>query len=117
MNGFFDPTSLYGGTQNWYDTDFSRSYISPNVPRGEFEKYLTEQGFGGETRRDQYTRGQYGRTQSGYEAALLTNPLLRYADYLRTLGGFDGLWQGLTPDQRGEQPNRYAGPIRWTARG
>ena len=120
-NPYYQVGNAYGANQDWYNTPLvsnPQGGLSALSPAGEFERYLATTGFDDASRRSTFARGQYGRTQTGYQAAQLANPDLTYRAYLNQhFGGFDPLWQSLTPDQRGEQPNRFGGPIRWTARG
>ncbi len=115
---------LPGGSYGWpgggaYETPFVRDYLSPDVPRGEYETYLTNNNLGGLTRRDDAARGMYDRTQSGYQAAVLQNPMLTYRDYLNThLGAdfFQNALAGMTPNQLGDRPNMWTGRARTVAR-
>ena len=118
-NPFYDSSSSYGSAiGNLYDSPFVKQFVSPITPGAEFEKFLTDQGYGGFDRRSTFGRSQYGRTQSGYKGALLNNPLLSERDYYSGLGSgfFDSIWNALTPSQRGEQPNLFAGRARWIGR-
>ena len=119
-NPFYSSGSAYGNpTGDLYTSPFVRDYLSPVTSGAEFEKFLTDQGYGGFNRQDQFARSQYGRTQTGYKAALLSNPLLSERDYLSGLGGgfFSNIWNALTPSQRGEQPNLWSGRARMIGRG
>lgn len=111
-NPWWRPPNWYGGTnpwtgdsQDWYDTPTVRDDLSETMPYGEFERFLTEQGFGGNSRRDMTARNQYNRSQSGYEAAQLTNPNLSYRDYLNTMEGgwLNEVLASMTPQMRGDQ--------------
>ena len=115
-NPFFNPQSTYGGTVGWDTTPFVKDYLDPQIPQGVYTGFLANQGLGGFDRQSQWARGQYGQTQSGYQAALRQNPALSYNDYLRQQfggsGGFGNIWAGLAPDQRGESPSRWTGNAR-----
>jgi hypothetical protein len=110
-NPFWRPENRYGGSnpttgksQDWYNTPEVRDDPdNPNAPYGEWERFVTEQGFGGTTNRDQWGRSLYNRASSGFDAAQLTNPGLTWRKYLNTLEGgwLDNLYAGLTPQQRG----------------
>ena len=118
MAGFFDPSNTYGGTQDWLNTPLVRDYIEPDIPQGTYTDFLSQNGFGGMDRRNQWARSQYGQTQSGYQAAVTRNPNLSYRDYLSQQfpTGLNEMWAGLTPGQRGEQQGNFFGPtrlIRW----
>ena len=114
-NPFYDSGSLYGGTDNLYTSPFVRDYLSQQTPTGEYERFLTDQGYGGFNRRDLFARSQAGRANAGFQAATLTNPFLTYRDYLNQNlgpGFFDSVWRGLTPSQRGENPSLWSGRSR-----
>lgn len=115
---------LNGGNYGWggsgaYDTPFVKDYLSQETPQGEYETYLTGQGYGGFNRQDQFARGLSSRANAGYQGAILQNPMLTYRDYLnQNLGSnfFTNAWNAATPDQRGESPNRFAGRARTIGR-
>jgi len=112
---WYTPNSGYGGTQDWRSTGLIKDYIDPQIPRGVFQSYLSQNGFGGTSKQDQFAQGQYSNTQTGYQAALRENPTLSYLDYLNQqfgTGGMRNLWLNATPDQRGESPSRWTGPTR-----
>lgn len=106
----------YGGTQDWQKTPFVTQFLDPEIPQGVYTSFLEGNGFGGGlNRRAQWARGQYGQTQSGYQAALRENPTLTYRDYLtKQFGktGMEKMWRTATPNQRGEQTGAWAGPTR-----
>jgi hypothetical protein len=121
-NPFWRPPNWYGGTnpttgqsQNWYDTPLVRDDLSPDMPRGEYERFLTEQGYGGFNRKDEWGRGQYNRADSGYQAAQLTNPNLSFRDYLDTLEGgwLDNAYAGLSAMARGDNTPGQTRRILW----
>jgi hypothetical protein len=119
-NPWYDPGSSYGSSQNWFTTPFSRDYMSPQVPQGEFMAYLSNNGLGGFDRASQFGQSLYGKSQSGWQAAKLNNPELSYRDYLNQYLGGNGIrniWAGMSPDQRGEQPGRYMGHATFRGRG
>lgn len=107
--GGFNP--ITGMPQDWYDTPLS---IGQDLPYGEYERFLTDNGFGGFTNRDQWGRSMYNRASSGYQAAQLSNPDLIFRDYLDTLNGaMDSAWASLTPEQRGIQTPGQTRWVRW----
>lgn len=123
---FWNPSSTYGGkgftgqSQDWYDTDATKYFFDPSPgEKGEFLRYLQGQGAGGFDRRSLFAQSMFGRTSQGFEAAQQSNPGLLYREYLGTLGPsfVDNIWRGLTPEQRGENPARFASPVRWMSRG
>jgi hypothetical protein len=120
-NPFFNNGGYgWGGSgQNAWDTPFVRDYLSPETPGGEYERFLSTQGYGGFDRRSLFARSLSSRANTGFQAAQLNNPLLTYRDYLnQNLGSdfFDNAWNAATPDQRGETPNRFAGRARTIGR-
>ena len=118
-NPFYQSGSAYGNpTGDLYTSPFSRDYLSPVTPGAEFEKFLTDQGYGGFDRQSQFGRSQSGRAQQGYKAAILSNPLLSERDYYNQLGGgfFGNIWNALTPSQRGESPSTFSGRARMIGR-
>jgi hypothetical protein len=123
-----DYNSFTGGTQ--YFTPFVENFVSPQVPRGEFERWLGTQNVGGPAggggqlngfnRQAQFYRSLYGQTQNGYQAALLNNPALSYRNYLQDYfgnGQAADLWNALTPQQRGENPAQFSPRVRVMGRG
>ena len=114
-NPFYKPTSMYGSTQNWYDTPIVKQSAGFDA---EYEKYLTDQGFGGLNRKGDFGRSLVDRAKSGYAAAQLNNPALTNRQYLAGLGN-DFLAKAraaATPQQRGEQYGIMAPRARWTSR-
>ena len=114
-NPFYKPTSMYGSTQNWYDTPIVKQSAGFDA---EYEKYLTDQGFGGLNRKGDFARSLSDRAKSGYASAQLNNPALTNRQYLQGLGG-DFLAKAraaATPQQRGEQYGIMAPRARWTSR-
>lgn len=65
----------------------------------------------------QYARNQYQQTQTGYKTAVAEDPTLSYQNYLTRLG-FQPIYNQfmrLSPQQRGENRNRFVGPVRTIA--
>ena len=57
------------------------------------------------------------RFQEGYGAAQIENPMLHWADYLKSHGASIGDIMGsMSPDQRGISNAPYVGRVRWTPR-
>ena len=114
-NPFYKPTSMYGSTQNWYDTPIVKQSAGFDA---EYEKYLTDQGFGGLNRKGDFARSLSDRAKSGYASAQLNNPALTNRQYLQGLGS-DFLAKAraaATPQQRGDQFGLFAPRARWTSR-
>lgn len=124
---FYNPSSIYGGRsittgqpQDWYDTIGVKEFFDPRgAEKGTFLRFLQQQNAGGFDRRSLFGQSMLGRTAQGYEAAQQSNPDLLYRNYLDSLGTnfVDNIWKGLTPEQRGESPARFASPVRWMSRG
>lgn len=116
-NAFWDPNNTtYGATQDWYTTPL----VTENEPaQGAFLRWITNQGRAGTTNQDQFAQSLYNRTQSGYQAAASSNPMLTYREYLQGLGPnfADNLWNQLGPQERGVNPGQYAGRVRTIGRG
>lgn len=116
QNGLFNPNLKYGSGQNMYDSPFVRDYISPLVPRGEFERTAARAGGVGNNRRGEFIRSLFDRTQAGYQGAVLSNPELSYRDYLNNYVGSQGLanqWRAATASQRGLNPASRTTRIMW----
>lgn len=110
--GGTNPTT--GASQSWYDTPLVRDDLSQELPYGEFERFLTNAGFGGiGDRRSEWGRSLYNRTRSGYDAAQLDNPNLNYRDYLQTLPNFDDLYASLSGAARGDSTPGQTRRILW----
>jgi hypothetical protein len=128
-NLYYDPNSSYGGQYapgEWATTPIGggnwNSYLETPANRdAAFLRYLGE--IGGPTQewgnpnapKGAWARQQFGNTVTGYEAALATNPLLKYQDYL---GGIDmdSIYNALTPQQQGKNPGMFAGRMRTIGR-
>lgn len=103
-NPFYDPTSWYGGNQDWWRTPFVQNDLAeqPGMERGLYERFLTARGFGGMTNRDQFGRAQFGRIEDAFKAALMSNPNLSRANFYRqATRNLDDAYNALAPTQRG----------------
>lgn len=112
LSNFYQPNAGYGAEQKWRSTPFVQDFLDPEIPQGVYTAYLNQHGFGGQDRKSQWARQQYGQTQSGYQAALRENPALTYRNYLGRQfanGGLENMWRGLAPSQRGENPGAWGG--------
>lgn len=113
---FWQPGNTYGADFDWYDTPL----VNENEPaQGAFLRWVTGQGRAGTTEQDRFAQSLYNRTQSGYQAASSSNPMLTYREYLDQLGPnfSDNLWNQLTPQERGADPGQFAGRVRVIGRG
>ncbi len=114
-NPFYNAGSKYGSTQNWYDTPIVKQSAGMDA---EFEKFVTDQGFGGLNRKGDFARSLVDRVKSGYGAAQLNNPALTNRQYLAGLGKnfLANATAAATPVQKGQQWSIAAPRARWTAR-
>ena len=116
-NPYYSPSSTYGSHQNWYDTPL----VSGNTNNfgAEYERWITEQGFGGTTQKANLARNLFDRAESGFAAATMNNPGLTNRAYLNQMLGPNFLrnqMARMTPTQRGESRAIYAPPSRWIPR-
>ena len=120
--GYYSPTSVYGGgygAGQFAQTPFGNQYLENEANRGTaFTRYLAEQGVDDYSGYGTWARGQLGRINQGYMAALATNPFLEFEGPGSYLSGLNlrNIYQGLSPVQRGENPAMYAGRTRWIPR-
>lgn len=73
---------------------------------------------GGQDPYSRYVQSQAGRIRDAFEAAQLTNPLIRPDDYLRSLGGYESFlrrFKDLAPSERGERWGTNAPRTRITS--
>jgi hypothetical protein len=117
--GVYHPergTGYAPGGKNWYNTGLVRDYVSPQLPQGEYQRTLGQQGMAdSNTRRGQFGLQQYADTQRRYQAAQLRNPALSFRDFL-SQGGAGNLmdqWRGLSASARGLNPASRTSIVRW----
>ena len=127
---YFDPSSSYGGQYQpgeWASTPIGggnwNSYLEdPSNRDATFQRFLSS--YGGQNPsmwadpnapQGAWARAQLGSTITGYDAALATNPLLKYQDYLQGID-LQGMYNKLTPQQQGKNPGLYAGRMRTIGR-
>ena len=117
--GVYHPergTGYSPGGKNWYNTGLVRDYVSPQLPQGEYQRTLGQQGMADSlTRRGQFGLQQYADTQRRYQAAQLRNPALSFRDFLSG-GGAGNLmdqWRGLSASARGLNPASRTSIVRW----
>lgn len=118
-NPFYDFNSWYGAGQNWWNTPFVRNDLStqPGMERGVYERFLTENGLGGMTNKDQFARGQFGRMEDAFKAAMLSNPSLNRIDFYKQnfdRNALDRAFASLAPSQRGQFNPAQTRTIRFT---
>jgi uncharacterized protein YraI len=115
-NPYYNPDSTYGSHQNWYNTPLvsqTQDFTS------EWEKFATDQGYGGNTTKSNIARNLIDRAQPGFNAATMNNPDLTPRNYLnQTLGAnfFRNQLAGMTPGQKGEMPSIFSPRGRWNPR-
>ena len=119
---FYNPKQF----QQFPDFDWTKTPVISG-PSGYLEqnqdvtynRFLNNMGFGqaDQSPYAQWLRRQFQDTQLGFKSALAENPTTSYQSYLQQLDprGFWRRWIGMTPEQRGENPSRYGGPIRTIA--
>ena len=103
-SGWWNPGNGYGQTQDWYNTDLVRLNPDTQTPNwGEYERFITNAGFGGNDASSGWARNQYNRANTGYQAAFMDNPEMDFRTYLQNLGPgwLENQVQGLTPNQLG----------------
>jgi uncharacterized protein YraI len=115
-NPFYSPGSTYGSHQNWWDTPL----ITQSQDFGtEYEKFITDSGYGGLNQKGNFARNLIDRARSGFTAATANNPNLTARNYLNTSLGskfLDTVRAGMTPTQKGEQHGIMAPRSRWIDR-
>ena len=126
-----DPFYRYKQFQQQQDFDWTNTpviggpsgYLEQN-PDATYNRWLTSMGVGqGDVSPyAEWLRRQFQETQLGFKTALAEDPTLTYQNYLQRLGanvnpvtGVTGLrsqWDRLSPQQRGLNVSRFAGPSR-----
>ena len=119
-NPFGQQGNWYGGTnvvtgdpQDYYNTPLS---MQNDAPYGEYERWLTAQGYGGFDRQSEWGRGMFSRARSGYEAAELSNNALTFRDYLNQhlgTGALDNAYAALSARARGDNTPGQTRRIMW----
>ena len=116
---YYDPQNTYGGSWNlgdWASTPVG-GMQEEKAPQGVYARWLADNGFRDFTGAGEFARQQYGKMQTGYEAANLTNPDLTFKNYLAGQGqGLMDQYRRLTPEQRGENSNVFSPRARYIPR-
>ena len=129
QNYFYSPTDTYGGIYQpgeWAQSPIGggnwNSYLEdPSNRDATFLRYLGQTGGPGQewgnpnSPKGAWARQQFGNTVTGYEAALATNPLLKYQDYLQGID-LESMRNALTPQQQGLNPGMSSGRMRTIGR-
>lgn len=113
---FYNPTSTYGSSQNWYDTPLVKQSQDFGA---EWEKAVSAQGYGGFGTKANVARNLIDRAKSGFNAATMNNPNLDARTYINQSLGPNFLrnaMAAMTPQQRGEQPGVFSPTARWNPR-
>ncbi len=117
---FYNASNSYGATQNFNGSEWTKALYDQN-PDAYWTRWTAQNGVGqGDSAFEQYVRAQRGRAVEGYEAALGTNPLLRFQDYVDQYLNMDQIrsgFSGLSAAQRGERQGQYAPNGRYVMRG
>ncbi len=112
---WYTPGSFVQGGTDWRTTPFVKKYLDPQIPEGVFASYLGDRSLGGTDAMSTWAQSQYGKTLTGYKAAMRENPALMYADYLHSQYSKPALrneYLGQTARARGENPTAYQSPTR-----
>ena len=112
---WYRPDRKYNSTVNWRETPFVKDQLDPQIPEGVFASQLGGMGLGGTDAMSTWAQGQYGKTLTGYKAAMRANPAMSYLDYLKTSFSKNSLqsqYLGQTARSRGERPGDFAGRTR-----
>lgn len=117
---YYSPSNNYGATQNFAGSEWTKAFFDQQ-PEAYWTRWGAQNGVGqGESAFEQYYRSQRNRAFEGYEAALGTNPLLRFQDYVDQQLNMDAIrsgFSGLSAAQRGERQAQFAPNARYVMRG
>ena len=120
-DGYYNPNSNYGSTNyqagEFITTPFG-SFMAedPSNWDASWQRYASELGYSPTDTKGKWMRSQFPMVEEGYRAAQLTNPMLRFNEYIRGLD-MPGQFQSMTATQRGENPGQYAPRARTISRG
>lgn len=115
QNPFYNPNATDSTGKNWYDTPLVKQSAGFDA---EYEKFITDRGYGGLNDKGDFARSLADRAKSGFASAQLNNPALTNREYLAGLGTdfLDRARAAATPQQRGEQHAIKRPMARWTSR-
>lgn len=111
---YFNPGTNYGSDIYSSPTGFSETPLGEQYGeqnRGStFTRWLAQHGFRDNSPIGDYARAQESKIGKGYEAALATNPNLRFRNYLGPdfASRIRDDFARLTPGQRGESRAQFA---------
>jgi hypothetical protein len=119
-NFWFDPKSIYGGTQYQNANQFGRSPAGTSyynkTPSIYFNR-MTLPYAGGSDPFSQFVQSRQSMFQQGYASALGSNPNLTVQQYAQQIGlNQNALHQQFmqqSPNQRGVNYSDYSGRSRW----
>lgn len=117
-NPFLSIGSTYGSHQDWSNTPIVKDQLAPKLPRAVWERAVTQQGYGGNTRQAGIARDLFARAELGHQAASFQNPDLSFQDYVTTLGPnfIRDQLAGMTDAQKGNQYGTFSPRARWVTR-
>ena len=113
---WFNRNSDYG----WTGTPFQQTPLG-DIANNDFNRegywtrFLSEQGFGVPGTKGELGRSLWTRANQGYAGALTQNPILKWTDYLKDID-LNHISASMSPQARGEQTQRYTGPLRYQMR-
>jgi hypothetical protein len=123
QNPYYNNQSDYGGQLGfgWLDAPFGGTHYFNQPGAGNQAGYTAWSApwGGGYDPFSQWTQAQRPRINQGYEAALGTNPDLKWTDFLQALGGEHAMraqFGNLSPQQRGENRASFVPPSNWQFR-
>lgn len=107
-------TPVIGGPTGYLeqnqDAAYNRWLTGMGIGQGDISPYA------------EYLRRMFQETQLGWKTGLAEDPTLTYQNYLQRLGAnvspYNGQniirarWEAMSPNQRGENWSRFAGPMR-----
>ena len=111
---FFNPNSTYGsdrytasGQGSFQQAPLGDRYLEDNQDAA-WTRQLAQSGYRDYTTKGEWARSQGSRMRNGYDAALATNPFLKFQDFARqNVGGLEETWKRMSADQRGERESMY----------
>ena len=122
MGQYYDSSNSYQtpAGQSFQNSPWTKAYFDQQ-PDALWTRFGAENGVGqGDSAFETYFRQQRTRAKEGYEAALGTNPLLRFQNYVEdnlSMGGLQRGFEGLSAGQRGERQEAFAPNSRFVMRG
>jgi hypothetical protein len=108
---YANPAPLsFGNSQTWRDLFFGQN------PALAYRNYLRAMGVDFFSPFGQFAQDQFEPLYADYSLSALDKPFdYSFTQFLNE-HGLEGLrrqFQGLSPEQRGSNPNRFVGPVRY----